>query len=183
MRRTGYDRVVTDESGRDAFVADVYEKLHAIARRRLSGERVAHTLQATALVNEAFVKLNGDRQLTWQEKDSFFIAASEAMRRVLLDHARKKKSQRRGSGAEALPIDVVDLAVHGDPAWVEALDEALGVLEEEDERAAKVVRLRFFCGLGVDETATHLDSSPRTIAREWSYARARLFQLLQERGV
>ncbi|MFG0317567.1 MAG: ECF-type sigma factor [Planctomycetota bacterium JB042] len=166
------------DDSREAFVEQVYEKLRAIARRRLASERADHTLQATALVNEAFVKLNGDRQLTWQEKDSFFVAASEAMRRVLLDHARKKRSDRRGGGARPLPMDVVDLAVHSDSGWIEALDEALERLEAEDARAAKVVRLRFYCGLAVEETAAHLDASPRTIAREWAFARARLFQLL-----
>jgi len=163
-------------------VAQVYEQLRGIASQRLSRERADHTLQATALVNEAFLRLKGDRQLTWEERDSFFMAASEAMRRILVDHARKKKSQRRGGGKKPIAIDVVDLAVSADEDGVEALEVALKKLEAEDPRAAKVVHLRFYCGLGVDETAEHLKASPRTIAREWQFARTRLFQLLDDSG-
>lgn len=164
------------------MVAQVYDQLRTIAAQRLSRERKDHTLQATALVNEAFLRLKGDRQLTWEERDSFFMAASEAMRRILVDHARKKNSQRRGSGHKPVAIDVVDLAVSADQNDVEALEIALKKLEAEDPRAAKVVHLRFYCGLGVDETAAHMNASPRTIAREWQFARTRLFQLLDGDG-
>lgn len=161
-----------------ALVARVYDQLRSIAANRLARERPDHTLQATALVNEAFLKLRGDRQLTWEERDSFFRAASEAMRRVLIDHARKKRSQRRGGDAKPQCIDVADLAEHTDVDGITALEQALERLEAEDPRAAKVVHLRFYCGLGVDEVADHLGASPRTIAREWQFARTRLYQLL-----
>jgi RNA polymerase sigma factor (TIGR02999 family) len=100
------------------------------------------------------------------------------MRRILIDHARKRNAQKRGSGRAALPISVVDLAEDHDPAQVLALDEALKTLEAEDERAAMIVQLRFFAGLSVDETADATGLSRRTVLREWAFARARLYELL-----
>jgi RNA polymerase sigma factor (TIGR02999 family) len=158
----------------------VYEQLRAIAQKRMTDERASHTLQATALVHEAYMKLIGDREMGFASRAHFFGAAAEAMRRVLIDHARRRDSQKRGSGRPAAPLSVIDLAADNDPGEILALDEALTKLEEEDPRAAEVVRLRFFAGLGVDETAELMRLSPRTVAREWSFARARLHQLLSE---
>jgi RNA polymerase sigma factor (TIGR02999 family) len=141
-------------------------------------ERAAHTLQATALVHEAYMRLVGDANISWQSRGHFFRAAAEAMRRILIDHARKRKAQKRGGGRIGLPISVVDLAEDNDPAQVLALDEALKTLEAEDERAAVIVQLRFFAGLSVDETADATGLSRRTVLREWAFARARLFELL-----
>jgi len=166
------------EHAADDLLPLVYDQLRAIAQRRMAGERGAHTLQATALVHEAYVKLIGDQRMSWQNRAHFFAAAAEAMRRILIDHARKRASQKRGGGRKALPISVVDLAEDADPSRVLALDEALTRLEEEDGRAARVVQLRFFAGLGVDEVAEILGVSERTVMREWAFARARLFELL-----
>jgi RNA polymerase sigma factor (TIGR02999 family) len=164
----------------DALLSLVYEQLRAIAQNRMREERSSHTLQATALVHEAYMKLIGDREVGFASRAHFFGAAAEAMRRVLIDHARRRDSQKRGAGRSPSPLSVVDLAADNNPAEILALDEALTKLESEDHRAAEVVRLRFFAGLGVDETAELLELSPRTVAREWSFARARLHQLLSE---
>jgi len=166
------------DRAREELLPLVYDQLRAIAQNRMARERADHTLQATALVHEAYCKLVGDRQLSWDRRSCFYVAASEAMRRVLLDHARKKKSQKRGAARAAVPINVVDLAAEQDPDQILALDEAMTRLEAEEPRAAQVVRLRFYAGLGVEETAEVMGVSERTVMREWSFARARLYQLL-----
>jgi RNA polymerase sigma factor (TIGR02999 family) len=168
-----------DLEARAELLPLVYGQLREIARQRMANERGSHTLQATALVHEAYLRLVGDRALPGPDRAGFYAAASEAMRRILIDHARRKKSVKRGGGATPLPLDVLDLAVHDDPIQILAFDEALGRLAAEDARAAEVVRLRFFAGLGVDETAEVLATSRRTVLREWAFARARLFELLQ----
>lgn len=156
----------------------VYDQLKAIAGARMRGERAGHTLQATALVHEAYLKLVGDREVSWQNRAHFFAAAAEAMRRILIDHARKRKSEKRGGGAARAPLSVVDLAVESDPDQILALEEALTRLQGEDPRAAEIVNLRFFAGLSVDETTEATGLSRRTVMREWAFARARLFELL-----
>lgn len=157
----------------------VYDQLKAIAGARMRGERTGHTLQATALVHEAYLKLVGDREVSWQNRAHFFAAAAEAMRRILIDHARKRKSEKRGGGAARVPITVVDLAAESDPDQILALEEAMTRLQGEDPRAAQIVNLRFFAGLSVDETTEATGLSRRTVMREWAFARARLFELLE----
>jgi RNA polymerase sigma factor (TIGR02999 family) len=157
----------------------VYDELHAIARRQMSAERREHTLQPTALVHEAFLRLVGDRGVSWEARSCFFVAAAEAMRRVLLDHARRRKADKRGGArGTSEPLTGLDLGVEADLDRALMVDEALGQLRKEDARAAQVVELRFFGGLDVDETATVLATSRRTVLREWAYARARLHQIL-----
>ena len=156
----------------------VYDQLRSIAQNRLARERAGHTLQATALVNEAYLRMVGDVQLEWSERSQFYIAASEAMRRILVDHARKRASQKRQQDRPRVSLDVADLSVDYDPDRVLDLDEAIARLEKQDERTASVVRLRFYAGLSVEETAQALDVSERTVMREWSYARAWLFDAL-----
>ncbi len=160
----------------------VYEQLRAIAQRRMMSERRGHTLQATALVHEALMRLNGDRNVSAEQETHYYASAAEAMRRVLIDHARKKGSKKRAGKRVALLPDVLDLASDPDPDIVMALDEALTQLAIEDKRAAEVVNLRFFAGLEVDEVAKTLQISPRTVAREWAYAKTRLFQMLSSDG-
>jgi RNA polymerase sigma factor (TIGR02999 family) len=161
----------------------VYAQLRAIAEQRMREERAGHTLQATALVHEVFVRLVSGNEPDWQSRAHFFRVAAEAMRRVLIDHARRKLADKRGGGAKAVPLSVVDLAVEQDPAKVIALEDAMRVLEKEDPRAAEVVQLRFYAGLSVQETAALLEMSERTVMREWSFARARLYQLLAGEGM
>ncbi len=156
----------------------VYHQLRAIAQRRMAGERRDHTLQATALVHEVYARLVADPERAWESRAHFYRVAAEAMRRLLIDHARKHNAGKRGGGARSVPLSVVDLAESHDPAQVLAIDEAIRTLEAEDARAAEIVRMRFFAGLSVEETALALGLSERSVLREWSYARTRLFQLL-----
>lgn len=167
-------------SASEELLALVYEQLRQIARQRMCNERAGHTLQATALVHEAFLKLVGDENLSWENRGHFYAACAQAMRRILIDHARKRGAEKRGGGQRRLPLNVVDLAEETDPAQVLALNEAMEELERTDARSASIVRLRFFAGLDVEETAEVLGLSDRTVLRDWAYARARLFELMSE---
>jgi RNA polymerase sigma factor (TIGR02999 family) len=158
----------------------VYDQLRAIARQRMEGERRGHTLQATALVHEAYVKLSERREQPWSGRAEFFAAAAEAMRRVLIDHARKRGTLKRGGSRVRATLNVADLAAAEDSEAVLALDDAISRLEKEEPRAAAVVRLRFYAGLGVDETAQAMNQSRRTVLRDWEYARAWLHDALGE---
>ncbi len=157
----------------------VYEQLRAIARVRMASENVGHTLQATALVHELFLKLIGERRLPWQNRAHFYTVAADGMRRLLLDHARAKRRVKRGGNARKVPINVADLAARENPEQILALDAALCRLEELNPEAARVVRLRFYAGLGVDETAAAMELSPRTVDRRWKFARAWLFKEME----
>jgi RNA polymerase sigma factor (TIGR02999 family) len=163
----------------DELVAQVYDQLRVIARARLAREAPNHTLQATELVHEAFVKLRHHPAIASADPGRFLCAAAEAMRRILIDHARTKGRLKRGGGKKPVLTDVAELAAEGDGEQILALDEAICRLEQQDPDAARVVRLRFFGGLGVEETAQALGVSERTVKREWQYARAWLFRELQ----
>jgi RNA polymerase sigma factor (TIGR02999 family) len=165
----------------EALLPLVYGELRKLAAVRMNAEREDHTLQATALVHEAYLRLVGPRDLRWSNRAHFFAAAAEAMRRILIEHARAKQGPRRGGGRGKLPLDVVDLAAADDPEQILALDEAISRLEQEDADAARVVRLRFYAGLSIDEAAKALDTSVSTIKREWAFARAFLFRALEEK--
>ena len=172
--------LLTDERRGDAerlreLLPLVYAELRAAAQACLRGERRGHTLDATALVHEAYLRLVGERSLPWVNRAHFFAAAAQAMRRILVDHARAKAAARRG-GPEARRA-AVELAAMPDPAselenaGFLILDEALERLEAVDPDAAAVVRLRYFAGLGVEETAAALGSSTATVKRTWAFAR------------
>jgi RNA polymerase sigma factor (TIGR02999 family) len=164
----------------EALLDAVYDQLRAIARHRLAGEAPGHTLQATALVNEAYLKLSQNPSVFALERSRFMMAAAEAMRRVLIDHARTRKRDKRGGpGVRRQLIDVADLASDLDADQTLALDDAIRRLEQEDAQAAAVVKLRFFAGLSVEETAGALGISDRTVKRDWQFARAWLFQQLR----
>jgi RNA polymerase sigma factor (TIGR02999 family) len=156
----------------------VYEELRKLAANRMALERPDHTLRATALVHEAYVRLVGDGDVKWANRAHFFAAAAEAMRRILIEYARAKGGPQRGGGRKKLPLDVVDLAAEADPTQIMALDEAISRLEQEDGDAARVVRLRFYAGLSVDDVANTLGISPRTVKRDWAFARAFLIRVL-----
>jgi RNA polymerase sigma factor (TIGR02999 family) len=168
-----------DSSAAAQLLPLVYEELRNLAGQQMAGERSDHTLQATGLVHEAYLRLAGNGERTWANRAHFFHAAAEAMRRILIEHARAKSGPRRGGGRRKLPLDVVDLAANDNPEQILALDEALSRLEEQDANAAEVVRLRFYAGLSVEEVAKVMDSSPRTVKREWAFARACLLRALQ----
>lgn len=160
----------------DLLLPAVYGELRAAAGRALRGERAGHTLQATALVHEAWLKLMGPREVPWRNRGHFLAAAAEAMRRILVDHARGKAALRRGG--KAAKQAAVDLASLPDPASDDQLagflllDEALARLAEVDPRAAEVVRLRYFVGLTIPETAQALAASEPTVQRDWAFARS-----------
>jgi RNA polymerase sigma factor (TIGR02999 family) len=162
----------------EALFPLVYDELKLIARGRMNSERADHTLQATALVHEAYMRLIGDLDVEWQNRRHFYAAAAEAMRRILVDHARRIKSQKRGGDRDRVTLGVPESPVELGADELLALGDALDVLEKEDERAAAVARLRFLSGLSVEETAQALGISERSVHREWTYARARLFELL-----
>jgi RNA polymerase sigma factor (TIGR02999 family) len=164
----------------EALLPLVYEELRKLAAHRMANERSDHTLQATALVHEAYVRLIGDRDYPWANRGQFFVAAAEAMRRILIEHARAKKGPRRGGGLRRLPLDIIDLATTNDSEQILVLDDAISRLEQEDADAARVVRLRFYAGLSIDETAQALNVSPMTVKREWTYARAFLYRVLKD---
>jgi RNA polymerase sigma factor (TIGR02999 family) len=145
-------------------------------------ERPGHTLQATALVHEAFLKLVGPRKIPWAGKAHFYAAAAEAMRRILVDHARSRNRDKRGGKVGRVPFNVLDLADAENSQEILALDEALCRLEQQEPAVGDVVRLRFFAGLSVDQTADSLGVSPRTVDRRWKFARAWLFRELHPDG-
>ena len=158
----------------------VYDELRRLARRKLSQEKPGQTLQATALVHEAYVRLvDVEKAQHWESRKHFFAASAEAMRRILVENARRKRGPQHGGGLFRHDLDAVDLANPPDRDDVLALDEALQKLAAHDKSAADVVQLRFFAGLPLAEVAKSLDISPRTADRLWAYARAWLHQEMQ----
>lgn len=159
----------------EALMPVVYDELRRQAARYLRRERVNHTLQPTALVHEAFFKLVDQRNMRWQNRAHFFGIAAQAMRRILVDHARTHRRIKRGGPAVQVTLDDALLGDRGRSIDLMALDEALRRLAVEDARQAQVVELRFFGGLSVEETAEVMGLSPATIKREWSMAKASLY--------
>ena len=168
----------------DRLAPLVYEQLRRIAHRQLRAEPVGHTLSTTALVHEAYLKLVDQTRAEWQDRGHFFAVASGAMRRILVDYARRYRAARRGGGDDGAPVRPISLDNTEIPAAeradaLVALDEALERLGRLDERQARVVECRFFGGLSEAETAAALGCSQRTVAREWVTARGWLFQELR----
>jgi len=164
----------------NALLELVYQELHRQAHRYLQKERVGHTLQTTALVNEAYLKLIRQKSVTWESRSHFFAIAATLMRRILIDYAKSKHRKRRGGGMEELPLeDALTVAVSNDTDFdLIALDEALTRLAEKEENLAKIVELRFFSGLDVPETAEVLGVSESTVKRDWAMAKAWLYREL-----
>jgi RNA polymerase sigma factor (TIGR02999 family) len=162
-----------DAAALDQLLPRVYGELRRIARLRLRRERDAHTLAATDLVHEAYLKLLPVERVDWRSRAHFFAIASRAMRNVLVDHAVRRGAAKRGAGATALALDDSDAAAAGQPLDdLIALSEALERLEQLDARQARVVECRFFGGLSLDETAAALNTSAATVSRDWAFARA-----------
>lgn len=168
-----------DAAAADQLLPLVYEQLRRAAQRHLAGEREGHTLSATALVHEAYLRLVGPRQIPWAGRGHFYAAAAQSMRRILIDHARSRAA-RGGSRHRLEDIGDVGTLAAADSDQILAVDAALVRLETDDPEAAAVVRLRFLAGLTVDQTAQALGLSTRKAARLWAYARARLYQDLSE---
>jgi RNA polymerase sigma factor (TIGR02999 family) len=164
----------------DKLLPLVYEELRQVAAAKLAQERPGQTLQATALVHEAYLRLLGGEAESWQNRRHFFAAAAEAMRRILVERARRKRRLRHGGGRHRVEFDAEELAIEPPNVDLLALDEALDSLTAEDPVKADLVKLRFFAGLGEQEAAEVLGISRATAARHWAYSRAWLFDRLRD---
>jgi len=156
----------------------VYRQLRAAAQKQMARERGDHTLQATALVHEAYLRLVGPVEVAFENRAHFYAAAAEAMRRILIEHARRRGRVRHGGGMRRVPLSAEELARAPDLDEVMSVDEAIRRLEERDGRMGRIVRLRFFAGLEVAEIAAVLGLTDRTVRREWALARAWLHREL-----
>ena len=170
-----------DAKATDELLPLVYEELRLLAAQKLSHEPPGQTLQATALVHEAYLRLVGDEPQNWMGRGHFFAAAAEAMRRVLVDNARRKQAYKRGGDRQRLPLEALDVAARATPEEIVALDDALTALAKEDAQAAQIVKLRLFAGLSMDQAAEMIGVSRATAYREWTYARAWLRSRIHER--
>jgi len=158
----------------------VYEELRILAAQKLAQEKPGQTLQATALVHEAYLRLVGAPDQNWHSRGHFFRAASEAIRRILIENARRKQRIRHGGGYNRIPFEESQIAIQGLPDDLIALDEALHQLENENHTKAELVKLRYFTGLTLDQAAEVLGISTTTAKRYWLYARAWLFRAVQK---
>lgn len=169
-----------DHSALEQLVPIVHDQLHRIARGRMAGEREGHSLQATALVNEVYVRLIQGRSVSWQNRVHFLAVTSRLMRRILVDFARARRYQKRGAGAIRVTL-TGDLVISDEPGRdLVALHEALETLATHDERKSRVIEMRFFGGLTVEETAEALHVSPDTVKRDWKLAKAWLLRELRQ---
>ena len=167
-----------DARAADKLLPLVYEELRRLAAQKMSREPPGQTLQATALVHEAYLRLVGSENQNWAGRTHFFSAAAEAMRRILIENARRKKSLKHGGNHQRVDLDGTDFAIEVSSEKLIALDEALAKLAEEDHTVAELVKLRYFVGLTIEQAAKVLKVSRRTAYRYWAYARARLHQEL-----
>jgi len=173
-----YPQAVGDKEDLDKLMPAVYDELRRQAARYLRREQAGHTLQTTALIHEAYVRLVDQRNVQWQNRAHFFGIAAQMMRRILVDHARTKKRAKRGGSVIKVSLADATLPVNERDLDVVALDEALTRLAEIDEQQSRVVELRFFSGLTVEETAEVMHISPATVKRDWSMAKAWLHREL-----
>jgi RNA polymerase sigma factor (TIGR02999 family) len=171
-----------DRSALDELVPIVHEQLRRLARLQLRGERTNHTLQTTALVNEAFIRLVDLRRIRWQDRAHFLSLSARLMRRILVEHARSRNCQKRGAGGVNVTLDEMLVASAERGADLVALDDALEGLARVDPRKSQVVELRFFGGLSVEETAEALKVSPETVLRDWRLAKVWLLREVSGRG-
>ena len=169
-----------DEAALNRLIPLVQRELHQIARRFMARERPGHSLQATALVNEAFLKLIDVKHVNWQNRAHFLAVSARLMRRILVDHARARGYQKRGGGAAKVTFDEALLVGDVRGPNLVALDDALTALEQLDVRKSRVIELRFFGGLSVEETASVLRVSPDTVMRDWRLAKAWLLRELKK---
>ena len=165
-----------DKTALQRLMPLVYRELRYLARRQMRRERSNHSLQATELVNEAYIRLVQQRAAQWQHRAQFFAVAASIMRRILVDHARRSRYQKRGGGAVRMSLDDVDLASPAPAEQILALDGALEALEAFDQRKSQVVELRYFAGLSIEEIANLLCVSPVTVKRDWALAKTWLYR-------
>ena len=169
-----------NQSALDELYPLVYDELHRLARRYMSRERKGHTLQTTALINEAYVRLVDQKNVHWANRSHFFAISAQIMRRILIDHARSHAYAKRGGGAQQISLDEAATVVSEQASELLRLDEALKSLAEMDARRSHVVELRYFGGLSNEEIAGVLKVSENTVTRDWNMARAWLHQQLTE---
>ncbi len=169
-----------NQSALDELYPLVYDELHRLARRYMSRERKDHTLQTTALINEAYVRLVDQKNVHWANRSHFFAISAQIMRRILIDHARRHAYAKRGGGAQQVSLDEAAAVTSGIGSEMIRLDEALKMLAEMDPRRSQVVELRYFGGLNNEEIAGVLHVSENTVTRDWNMARAWLYQQLIE---
>jgi RNA polymerase sigma factor (TIGR02999 family) len=172
-----------DQDAKERLIEKVYGELRKLAGAYLRRERPGHSLQPTALVNEAYLKLAKLDRLSWQDRSHFFGVAAHVMRQVLVDHARARRAEKRGGGVGVVPLDESRILDKGRPLEIIALNEALERLHVKDPRAAKVIECRFFGGLSVEETAEVLGIAARTVKRDWNLGRAWLRKDLSRTGM
>ena len=158
----------------------VYRSLRELAERQMRQERASHTLQATALVHEAYMRLVGEKEVAWDSRAHFYAAAAEAMRRILIEHARRVGAKKRGGDRKREIANVADLSTDESIGDAMDIDAAIEALQKHDPRAASVAQLRFYTGLSIDETAAALSIAASTVDREWRYARAWLLRFLEK---
>jgi RNA polymerase sigma-70 factor (ECF subfamily) len=170
-----------DKEALDHLMPLVYDELRRLAKRQMGRERRDHTLQASALINEAYMRLVDQKDLQWQNRAHFFAAAAQVMRHILIDHARSYHYAKRGAGAQKIPLDEAVVFTEQRAAEFVALDDALVTLAELDPRRSEVVELRFFGGLSIEETAEVMKISTRTVEREWRAARAWLSRFISNK--
>lgn len=168
------------QSALDELYPLVYDELHRLARRYMSRERKDHTLQTTALINEAYVRLVDQKNVNWANRSHFFAISAQIMRRILIDHARRHAYAKRGGGAQQVSLEEVAAITPEQGRELVRLDEALKSLAEQDPRRSQVVELRYFGGLNNEEIAVVLHVSENTVTRDWNMARAWLYQQLTE---
>ena len=168
-----------DSAALTELVELVHTELRRVARRQMRGERPDHTLQTSALINEAYLRLIDQRRVNWNNRAHFFAVAAQLMRRILVDHARSRGYLKRGGGAIKVPLDEAAAVEPARPPDLIALDDALTRLAGEDPRKARVVELRYFAGLTVEEIAQVLQVAPVTVMRDWSFARAWLRRVIE----
>jgi RNA polymerase sigma factor (TIGR02999 family) len=171
-----------DEAALQHLLPVVHAELRRLARREMRRERAGHTLQTTALVNEAYLRLIDLGRISWNDRAHFFAMSARLMRRILVDHARARRYQKRGGGATLVPFDEERTVAVEPGTDLVALDDALEALAALDARKSRVVELRFFGGLSVEETATVLGVSPGTVMRDWRLAKAWLLKELDSRS-
>ncbi len=164
-----------NKAAEEELIPLIYQELHRLARHYMRGEREGHTLQTSALVNEAYMRLTGRHNVDWQNRAHFFATAAHIMRRILVDHARTRDAQKRGGSAEKVSLENAFVYTDAHSWQVVAIHEALDRLEKWDQRQCRIVELRFFAGLNVEETAEAMALSPTTVKREFQMAKAWLY--------
>ncbi len=169
-----------DPNAAEELLPLVYQELRRLAAHKMANEAAGQTLQPTALVHEAWVRLSGSTEQRWANRKHFLAAAAEAMRRILIDRARKRRRTRHGHGLERTPLSEVEIAIDTDDETLLALDESLTRLAQDSPERAELVKLRYFVGLSLPEAANALGISESTAKRQWNYIRARLFRELKQ---